>query len=476
MIASWSPPDDPRRVVEEIAAAEDAKNALAAYQARLELHLVHVRAEAARAEGRSARRARSSAVTELSLARRVSRWRGSRLLGVAERIHVETPNALDQFRAGRLSEDRITLLVNGTRHVDGEQRAGIDEMLGSELADMSEHEAADRIRATVIEVDPHGAAERARRAEADRYLSARPAPDAMLSICALLPALTGTAVVNGLVARAHAMKRSGDERTVEQIKADTLAEAVLSYLAFDTGAADTVKAGTPGIQVQVVITDHALLSASETPARLAGYGTVPAGGVRKAIIDAAASDEQTLSLRRLWAEPETGELVAMESSARAFPPELAEFVRIRDAACRYSFCSAPIRQIDHVNAHHDGGPTSITNAQGTCQAHNLDKEEPGWEHVVEPPVRESREPDPLDQEGREPDGQEPDGRDAVGRSTSPRVHEPGTTIRVRTPTGTRHTTRPVALPHEPARKPVVAPPTGEPSLSDQPSRRPGPAR
>lgn len=381
--ARMMPPEDAALIVAELEAAEAAKNALAAYQARLAARLLAVRQHEAEAAGRSTLRVRSGAVSELSIARRTSRWRAARLMTLAETVHAQTPRALQGFTRGTLGEERVAMLVAETAHVDPEVRTAIDEEFAEELAELSEKQAVRRIRAAVIEADPQGALARQRRAEADRYVSTRPAPDGMLSLCALLPALTGVAVAEGLKARARRLRGAGDARTLAQIQADTLAEAVLAYLAVDDGLAGPVEPAGPAVQAQVIITDLALLAVTETPARLSGYGPVPAATVREAIAAQADDPEARLSLQRLWADPSGRELVAMESTARAFPPGLARFIRARDELCRRPQCGAPVREVDHVVPHHRGGPTTALNAQGLCQAHNLDKEEPGWRDVVD---------------------------------------------------------------------------------------------
>src|SRR5699024_6163853 len=79
-------------------------------------------------------------------------------------------------------------------------------------------------------------------------------------------------------------------------------------------------------------------------------------------------------IRRLYTHPLTGELVAVESRARAFPEPLARFIRWRDQVCRGPFCDAPIRQIDHIPPRAAGGGTPLDNAQGLC-AHGNGKEQ-----------------------------------------------------------------------------------------------------
>ncbi|UPO78114.1 HNH endonuclease signature motif containing protein [Arthrobacter sp. Helios] len=89
-------------------------------------------------------------------------------------------------------------------------------------------------------------------------------------------------------------------------------------------------------------------------------------------------DQAQVTLRRLYLEPATGELVAMDSKARYFPPALARLIRSRDQTCRTPWCDAPIRHIDHIRPHAEEGPTSYANGQGLCEACNHAKEAPGW--------------------------------------------------------------------------------------------------
>ncbi len=93
-------------------------------------------------------------------------------------------------------------------------------------------------------------------------------------------------------------------------------------------------------------------------------------------------DQARVTLRRLYLEPETGELAAMDSKARYFPPGLARLIRIRDQTCRTPWCDAPIRHIDHIRSHTEAGPTSYANGQGLCEACNHAKEAPGWKALT----------------------------------------------------------------------------------------------
>jgi hypothetical protein len=59
-------------------------------------------------------------------------------------------------------------------------------------------------------------------------------------------------------------------------------------------------------------------------------------------------------------------------------------VGVRDGACRTPWCDAPIRHVDHTRRVADGGPTTVANSQGLCEACNLAKEAVGWQARVGP--------------------------------------------------------------------------------------------
>ena len=110
-----------------------------------------------------------------------------------------------------------------------------------------------------------------------------------------------------------------------------------------------------------------------------GYGPIPAA-VARGLVDAAITDERSrATLRRLYRQPSTGALVAMESRSRCFPRGLAAFIGLRDQRCRTPYCDAPIRHRDHAQPRNRGGPTSATNGLGECERCNYAKEAHGWQ-------------------------------------------------------------------------------------------------
>ena len=321
---------------------------------------------------------------QVALARRESHHRGQQHLGLARVLSRELPCTLDALRAGLISEWRATLVARETACLSLAHRAEVDQVLGaapSTWARWGERELVGELRALTYRLDPASVVARRRRAESQRSVSLRPAPDAMTYLSALLPVVTGVGVYAELTRAAATARAAGDVRGRGQVMADTLATRLL-------GQPDGTAPQVP-VTINVVVSDEVLLGdngatgtdhsddtdCGDDTALIEGYGVVPGDLARQ--LTAAAPDMQ-VQLRRLYAAPATGALVAMDSRSRCFPPALAQFIRLRDRTCRTPWCDAPVRHIDHVQAHAHGGPTSAGNAQGLCEACNHAKTAPGW--------------------------------------------------------------------------------------------------
>lgn len=355
-------------LVDGIAALERLKSAAAAKQARLAAALDAARRAEEKDAGIPAERRGRGVAAEIALARCDSPVRGGRHLGFAKALVHEMPHTLAALERGVLSEWRATLLVRESACLDTEDRRRLDAELCSEtahLAGMGDAALVAAAKTIAYRLDPHAVVDRAARAADDRTVTIRPAPDTMTYLTALLPVAQGVAVYAALKREADVCF---DGRSRGQVMTDALVERV-------TGRAAGV--AVP-VAVNVVISDQALLGAESAAAVIAGYGSVPSAVAQAMIRDAVADPRSRASLRRLYATPASGALVAMESKSRLFPKGLAEFIGLRDQRCRMPYCDAPIRHRDHATPHRRGGRTSALNGLGACAACNYTKEAPGW--------------------------------------------------------------------------------------------------
>ena len=214
-------------------------------------------------------------------------------------------------------------------------------------------------------LDAAAVVERNAKAEKDRCVTTRPAPNGMVYVSLLMPLSQGVGIYAAL--KRHA-DLTGDGRSQGQVMADTAYERI-------TGRTVTAPVD---VNLNVVMADTTLFGGDDCPGYLQGYGPVPADVVRLLLGDAVADENAKATLRRLYRHPESGQLVAMESRARIFPKGLAMFIGLRDQTCRTPYCNAPIRHHDHATPDRDGGQTSALNGLGMCQACNYAKEAPGW--------------------------------------------------------------------------------------------------
>ncbi|MBW8730731.1 MAG: DUF222 domain-containing protein [Terrabacter sp.] len=354
-------------------------------------------------------------VAQVALARHESPVRGAQHVRLALALTKDMPHTLAALEAGEVSEWRAQIIVTETATLSSEQRTLVDaEVVGpvgdagdlvEQVGAWGDRELARRVRAAAYRIDAASVMARAAKAEGERRVTIRPAPDTMAYLTALLPVAQAVAAHAALTATADAARAGGDERGKGQVMADAFVTRLTGQ-----SAADAIP-----VEVQLVMTDRALLVGDATPAQVVGYGTVPAawardlltrrtgagtgsvsdsavgmGAGRSAQSDIAQTlDSESLKgqvwLRRLYTHPATGTLVAMDSTRRTFEAGLRRYLLTRDAGtCRTPWCDAPARHLDHIHEHAQGGPTTDTNGQGLCVRCNHTKQLPGFTAVTVP--------------------------------------------------------------------------------------------
>ncbi|MGK3649002.1 HNH endonuclease [Pseudarthrobacter enclensis] len=390
---------DAAGMIDQLRLLEDLKSLAAAKQAEITVAFDLAQRRRQAAAAMPADQVGAGVAAQVALARRESPARGGRLLGLAKTL-TGMPHTLAAFRAGQLNEWRTTLIVRETICLSPEDRAAVDEELAADtgtLEGSGDRAITSAVKAAAYRRDRASVARRAAKAVNERTVGLRPAPDTMTYLTALLPVAEGVAAYAALSNEADTRRATGDARSRGQVMADTLVERL-------TGT----PGGITGIELQLIMTDRTLLQGDGEPARLPGYGIIPAETARTLITGTARGGNTgqpprpaptgnpspdpaypphpaggpatalDLWVRRLYTAPGNGDLIAMDSKARLFPPRLSRFLQIRDDTCRTPYCDAPIRHHDHITAWHKGGKTTTENGQGLCEACNHTKEAPGW--------------------------------------------------------------------------------------------------
>ncbi len=238
--------------VETIAVMEQLKSALCAVQADLTVGLdASVRAQHA-AEGVPAVRRGRGVAAQVALARQESPHRGQVLLGFAKDLATDLPQTAAALRDGTLNEFRAMLIARESGCLDHAQRARLDEDLCGPGTDgtrtvegLGTGSLVGLVRRRVATIDPAAVVRRNRRAETERHVSIRPAPDTMAYLTGLLPMVQAIAAHVALSKEADRLRSEGDPRSRGQLMADLLVQRL-------TG--QTVAASVP-VTVDVVISD-----------------------------------------------------------------------------------------------------------------------------------------------------------------------------------------------------------------------------
>ena len=347
--------------------------AVAAIEARALVRLEAAIVDDGLERGETPGQARKVARAEASFALKRSTSAAGQSMASCRRLVHSMPGMLTALAHGRAVPAAGHQVGRAMSPATPEQREQVDQILTAHLAhleDCSPGEWGDEAARVLHALDPDGAAARHREARRERGVTVRRGRHGMATLTAHLPGLDAARIRKTLSVSAERARAGGDGRGHQQIMADLLADALL-----DRGEGGDLAT----VDIGVIITDRSLLAPTHAgAATVEGLGVVPYEHVREEMLRAMESEDPDvlLALRALYEDREDGQLVAVESRARAFPAGLAHFLRLAHQTCRAPHCEAGIRQLDHIVPWSQGGPTSLDNGNGLCAADNQ-KEDAG---------------------------------------------------------------------------------------------------
>lgn len=395
--------------VNRIRVLEDLKAACAAAQARETAALQAHRHREEAARGVPASKRGRGLGSEIGLARREGQQRGSVHLRQALHLTTDLPNTLVSLQSGRISEEHAAVVERHTHWLPEQARRNVDAAVADRIEGLGIRDLTHETQAAAHREEPEAAAEQYDQAVTTRHVNIKPADYGMAYLTALLPAVEAAACHRALTDQAAMEIGLGDAegRTLQHVLSDIFVERLTGRSAGEASP----------VEVQLIMTDTALLAGGCDPAWVPGHGPLPASVARKMLAgapargdlvnaapgtgepgggtgtdrgtgadqdNATAVAEARVFLRRLYTSPETGQLVAMDSQRRAFSGKLRQMILLRDNLCRTPYCGGPIRHIDHAVPHREGGPTDYGNGSGLCERCNYTKEHPGWSHRATP--------------------------------------------------------------------------------------------
>lgn len=311
------------------------------------------------------------------------------------------PRAYGALRSGTLSRAHAQVIADeGIRLIDDDVRA-VYELTALDRRDgLTTARLRAVARAIAEQLIPTTIDERHAEVREERRVTVREAADGMAELWALLPAPLAYGLHDRLTQMARIVKRGasseasegepdaaspGDDRTLDQIRADVLCDVLL------TGHATAVDAARDGIDavdairanVQITVPVMSLIGGSCDGGAGVGGGARLRGApidldTARRLVGAASMWERVLT------DPVTGDVVAVD---RRFPTEpQRRFLRARDEHCRFPGCRVPVTRCDadHTIEFQHGGATEVGNLAHLCRRHHTLKGTTAWQVTQRP--------------------------------------------------------------------------------------------
>src|SRR6478609_5298756 len=230
--------NDAKELVDQII---DQQQVLAAAQAK-HAHLMlkfsntrraldHTRITSMRSDGTDPRYTPGEfAALEIGLAIKTNKHKITRTIGIARRLHDETPDAWDAWQAGHIDHDRAARINKALIRLT---RDSSKQLLNALVVDVATHKTVELLgrwlNEFIASVEPDQTNERLRRSFEDRYVSIRPAIDGISFLHAAIASADADAINHVLDALA-AIAEPGDTRTFKQRRADACTELLLGKI------------------------------------------------------------------------------------------------------------------------------------------------------------------------------------------------------------------------------------------------------
>ncbi|WP_421742504.1 DUF222 domain-containing protein [Cellulomonas sp.] len=252
-------------------------------------------------------------------------------------------------------------------------------------ADLTAPQLTRHVRATLLAADP-AVAEQRRLVERERRgVFLELAPDAMARLIAYLPAADATAAFTAIDALAGNAAADGDERSIDQRRADAFADVFTSMLDRQTTTDGMPLPTRHGQRVglQVTVAASTLMGLDDNPAVLESYGPIPAQVARELAQDA--------TWRRVLTDS-AGQVCSVGTTTYRPGADLTRTVVARDVTCTFPGCRQPATrcEIDHrVPYDHTRGTADRAGDNQTCEAnlhalckHHHQAKTQGWWQVT----------------------------------------------------------------------------------------------
>ncbi|MDT0181131.1 DUF222 domain-containing protein [Microbacterium sp. ARD31] len=333
-----------------------------------------------------------------------------RRIGEARTLVEGFPATVEAWEQGRIVRGHAIAIVETGTSLPPEMWAEFEQVAIGRCERDTPNRVRGELEILAHRMHPRSFAERHEEAAATRCVRIVPGRDGMSDVVATVPTVIAEGIHDRLTQQARAVIDTRDERaaargcagvafgeaasdgdtdgdrdddaaaiiatdqrSIDQVRADVLADLLLA----GTPALDDTRDTTAGplgairARVQVLIPAATLTGEDDGPSDLAGRSAIDPATART-----LAGGAQIWE--RLFHDPTTGVTVATDSYR--VPSGMRRFLQARDQHCRFPGCRvAAIRcEVDHTRDYALGGRTELTNLAHLCQRHHSMKQFTAW--------------------------------------------------------------------------------------------------
>jgi len=290
-------------------------------------------------------------------------------MAFAVMLRSRLPRVFTLLMSGEIDVRRARAIDFVTSHVSDEVAQAAFDRVADVAGSLTTGQLRARLQKLCIAADPEGAARRYESAVELRKITTEVTPDGTVNVLALdIAPHRAAAATRNVNAIARSLKRKGETRTMDQLRADVAIDLL-------TGAATA--ASRRGM-VEVRVDLDTLCHLNDHPGDLDGYGPVIADIARQ-----VAADQDEAEWRFIVRDTATNNPLMTGITSRRPNAALRRHLESRNPTCVFPGCRHPSTDcdIDHSPPWSEGGTTEPGSTTPVCRRDHVIRHTAGWAYV-----------------------------------------------------------------------------------------------
>jgi hypothetical protein len=312
------------------------------------------------------------ASSEIGTALHLTRRGADTQLGLAYQLHQRLPHVWQALSDGVIDLHRARVLADQTCHLPQESAEKVCDTALERASSQTTGQLRARVQRLIIQADPAAAQDRYEKKLTERMVVCEPTDAGTANLYGLdLPANEANAAMCRINRLAHTMKREGDRRGIDQIRADVFIDLL-------TGRGHQATSGSDHGVVDIRVDLTTLLELDDNPGEIPGWGPVIADTIRQMVGDADQAEWRMGIEHR-------GQLVDVVTTKRRPTRAQKRFVETRNPTCVFPGCRMPARQsdLDHQGPWAETHRTQTSRLEPLCRHHHKLKDR-AWKLEQQP--------------------------------------------------------------------------------------------